>query len=103
MKDVAENEKDTSGLTLVDKEKGAVDFNTTELALFVKKDTLLTNVKKLAAQSDPVTGHGPMTLGEITKDSLLDFTFDAGYDPVNIVETTNWLTNEMSYHFSVVK
>lgn len=103
MKDVAENEKDTSGLTLVDKEKGAVDFNTTELALFVKKDTLLTNVKKLAAQSDPVTGHGPMTLGEITKDSLLDFTFDAGYDPVNIVETTNWLTNEMSYHFLVVK
>lgn len=32
----------------------------------------------------------------------LDFTFGAYYDPVNIQETEDWLTNTMSYHFSVV-
>lgn len=33
----------------------------------------------------------------------LDFTFGAYYDPANIQETEDWLTNTMSYHFSVVK
>ena len=102
-KDIAGKTEDSSGLTLVEKEKDAKDFTSTEIALFVKKDALLTNVKKLAEEEDPVTGHGPMKLGDVEGDQFLDFTFDAGYNPIEIVETTNWLTNEMSYHISIAK
>ena len=44
-----------------------------------------------------------MEIGEVETTQLLDFTFDAGYNPTGIVETTNWLTHEMSYNVSVVK
>ena len=63
----------------------------------------MMNVRKLREQKDPVTGYGPMPLGEVVNGTPLDFTFDAGYNPTNIVETTNWITNEMSYRFYVVK
>ena len=93
---------DTSGLTLSEKHKGATDFTSKEISLFVKKDANLTNVKKLAKQTDAL-GNGPMEIGEVETTQLLDFTFDAGYNPTGIVETTNWLTHEMSYNVSVVK
>lgn len=101
-KKIADEHKDKSGLELVDKDKTDT-FTNKQISLFVKKDAILTNVKKLAEKKDDVLGTGPMEIGNVEAGKLLDFTFDAGYNPTTIVETTNWLTHEMSYNVSLVK
>ena len=106
---------DTKLLKLV---KDATNYNANQIALHLK-DTE-SGLASNAASTDENTKFNLRNvlsiedtkgkrafLGNLAPKSedgrTLDFTFGAYYDPANIQETEDWLTNTMSYHFSVVQ
>lgn len=111
------NKDDTQLLKLVDGDD-TTDYTPNQIALYLKStgsglasnadDTNVDTKFNLRNVLSIVDEKGKRAyLGTLEPKSndkrTLDFTFGAYYDPAKIQEIDGWLTNTMSYHFSVVK